>query len=309
MSAHAGRRTLEHEAFLYGSPDEFVSAMAPLVRAGLARGDVVMAASKRPNIEALHEELGEDSRSVKLEDTHQWMIRPFDRLRAFEQAVADLPPGRSLSAMGEPTWDGTPAAKRQWARYESIVNLALADAPMRFVCLYDSAALPDDILERATQTHPVLVGRDGGTASSQSFVDPHGFMPDASTAPPPEAVELPVEGDALRATLRRYAREHAIGGRELGAILLATSEVAANAVRHGARPWRALVWKRDAELVCQIADSGTGIRDPLAGWSRPKTGSIGGWGLPIARHLADVVEIDRSGTGATVTLFFTVVGN
>lgn len=306
MTAHGGRGTLDHQALLYGSPGEFVSAMAPFARTGLERGDVVVAASKRPNIDALREELGMDSRAVQLEDTAEWMIRPFDRLHAFKQTVAGLPPGRSLSAMGEPIWEGSAAARRQWARYESVINLALTDAPMRFVCLYDSSALPDEILERATQTHPTLVAPGGARTRSPGFVDPIDFMPAAVVVPPPEAVDLAPEGTALRASLTRYAHEHGIDGRQLGEIALATSEVAANAVRHGGGPRRAVVWTEDGELVCQITDAGDGIGDPLAGWIRPETGSTGGWGLPIARYLADVVEIDRCETGATVTLFFTI---
>jgi hypothetical protein len=118
VTAHSGRGALDHQALLYGSPDEFVSAMAPFVRAALERGDIVLAASKRPNIAALREELGADADAVRLEDTMEWMTRPFDRLQAFKQAVSDLPPGRSLSAMGEPNREGSPAPNRHWARYQ-----------------------------------------------------------------------------------------------------------------------------------------------------------------------------------------------
>ena len=51
---------LVHQAFLYGSQEEFVAAMSPFVRDGLELGDTVFAATKRSNIDALREDLAGD---------------------------------------------------------------------------------------------------------------------------------------------------------------------------------------------------------------------------------------------------------
>ena len=159
-----------HQAFIYGSPEEFVAGMAPFVREGLERGDTVFAAAHRPNVEALREELGKESELVRLHDTTEWCVQPYERLQAFLSLVDELPEGTTLRAMGEPVWVGSDAVLRQWGRYESIINLALADAPMRFICLYDGAALADDILAYATHTHPEQVESGGDTvACSASF--------------------------------------------------------------------------------------------------------------------------------------------
>jgi anti-sigma regulatory factor (Ser/Thr protein kinase) len=301
-----GQSTLAHQAFLYGSPDEFVTAMAPFVRAGLERGDVVFAATKAPNLAALREELGEDADDVQLEDTTEWMVRPYERLQAFKQMIAGLEPGQSVSAMGEPVWVGTSAVIRQWARYESIVNLALAEAPMRFICLYDSAALPDDILRYAVQTHPERIEPDGDTIPCRHFVPPGEFVAGTPTSRADDALEVALDLPALRRLLADYGSDLGEPEARVDELVLAASEVATNALRHaGADGSEVGVWSDDDEIVCQVRDSGHWKSDPLAGWVPPPAGSPNGWGLPIARQLCDAVEIVHAeGGGTTVSLHF-----
>jgi len=295
--------TLAHQVFLYDSPDEFVGAMTPFIRSGLKRGDAIFAATKRPNIDALRAQLGDDAQRIKLEDTTGWKTRPYERLQAFKQMVHELAPGQCLSAMGEPVWEGSAAVVRQWARYESIINLALAEAPMRFICLYDSASLPDRILDYAVQTHPQRVEGQGECVPCESYVTPAEFVAGAPASPPISAMELPLEGSALRQALADYARDAGVESSRVDDLVLAANEVASNAIRHGRPPARALVWTDGDEIICQVADTGDGINDPLAGWLPPLEDEIGGWGLPIARQLCDAVELSNDG-GATVSLHF-----
>jgi hypothetical protein len=84
----------------------------------------------------------------------------------------------------------------QWARYESILNLALAGSPMRLICLYDCACLPDHILDFAVCTHPERV-ENGCSVSCSSFVSPEEFLPGAPPTPPAAARELTLEGAAF----------------------------------------------------------------------------------------------------------------
>ena len=292
---------LVHQALLYGSAHDFVAAMAPFVREGLERGDTVFAATTPRNIAALREELGADAARVELEDTTTWQTRPYDRLHAFRRMVEHLPPGGALRAMGEPVWSGSPAVIRQWARYESIVNLALAEAPMRFVCLYDSAALPDDILEHARHTHPELV-EHGAEVPCAEFVSPEEFLPGEPPAPPEHPAELPLESAPFRRLLAERARDAGLAEERVAELVLAANEVATNALMHGMPPFRASLWKQDDELICQIADSGRGVDDPLVGWLPPPDGAQHGWGLPIARQLCDALEIVPTDRGTTASL-------
>jgi anti-sigma regulatory factor (Ser/Thr protein kinase) len=203
--------------------------------------------------------------------------------------------------MGEPVWSGSSAVVRQWARYESIINLALADAPMRFICLYDSAALPDEILKYACATHPERV-EHGGHVPCAGFVAPEEFLPGSPCEPPERASQLPLESTPFRQLLAERARDAGVPELRIAELVLAANEIATNALTHGRPPFSAQVWREGGELVCQIADSGNGLAEPLAGWVPPPDGAIGGWGLPIARQLCDALEVVPSEAGTTVSL-------
>jgi anti-sigma regulatory factor (Ser/Thr protein kinase) len=295
------RSTLLHQAFVYGSRDEFVATMAPFIREGLERDEAVFAATTRQNVDGLREELGRDADAAELQDTTEWKIRPYERLQAFKQMVRELPPGRALRAMGDPVWEGSDAVLRQWARYESVINLALADAPMRFICLYDGSSLPDRILDYAGRTHPQRVESDG-VSSSDEFIAPDEFVPGHPATPPVGSADLPIGGAAFRRALEQHALAAGLAQQAAQEFVLAANEVTTNALVHGVQPIRARVWVQDGELVCQVRDAGPGIADPLAGWLPPASGTQGGWGLPIARQLADAVEIARDGGGLAVSV-------
>lgn len=294
--------SFQHQAFLYASPDEFVASMVPFVREGLERGDRVFAAAKRQNIDALREELDGDAGLVDLHDATEWCTRPYDRLQAFKRLVNELPDGGVLRAMGEPVWDGSDAVVRQWARYESLINMALAGAPMRFICLYDSAALPDRILDYAVHTHPERV-ENGSCAPCPGFVPPEQFLPGPPARRPPAVPNLPLEGGDFRRILRERSQDAGLAPKRIADFVLAANEVVTNALHHGRAPVRAHVWAHGDELVCQIADSGPGISDPLAGWAPPPPDANGGWGLSIARQVCDVVEIVPGEHGTVVSLY------
>jgi anti-sigma regulatory factor (Ser/Thr protein kinase) len=85
---------------------------------------------------------------------------------------------------------------------------------------------------------------------------------------------------------------------------LAVSEIAANAFRHGCPPVSARLWASTDRVVCTLADRGSGLVDPLAGF-QPAHGddlSRGGMGLWLARKLWDHVDLVSAPTGLTVRL-------
>ena len=277
--------------------------MAPFMREGLEQGDTVFAATTQRNLEALREELGDDAERMQLEDTTEWATQPYERLQRFRALVDAVPPGRALRALGEPVWEGSDAVVRQWARYESIINLALAGAPMKFICLYDGSSLPPHIVDYASHTHPACV-RDGEAVPSETFVAPEEFGPAGSPPDPPvRALELPLDGSELRHTLFAFALEHGLPRRRAEDFMIAANEIATNALIHGGGPTRALLWEeRDGELVCRIEDAGPGLADPLAGWLPPEDPRNGGWGLALTRQLCDAMEIVLNGSGTSVWL-------
>jgi anti-sigma regulatory factor (Ser/Thr protein kinase) len=298
--------SLVHQGFIYRSTDDFVATLAPFAREGLERGDVVFAGAGREQLDALREELGDDARHVELHDTEVWEPRPFDRLLAVKRMVDALPPGATLRAMGEPVWTGSPAVQREWARCESVINVALARAPLRFICLYDGSTLPERLLDHGRHTHSELL--EGGVACPcTAFVAPEDYVP--ALVPdfrdtPSNATDVPCDGDQhlFRARLSAMARDEGLGADRVQQLVLAASEVATNALVHGERPVRAQVWTTGGEIVCEVADAGAGIADPLVGWRVPHPAVPGGWGLPMTRQLCDAVEIGTDDGGTRVRL-------
>jgi anti-sigma regulatory factor (Ser/Thr protein kinase) len=296
------RARLRHQALLYRSPREFARALAPFVREGVERGDTVLAATTPANLVALVDELGSDAEAVQLHDTAEWHPRPADRLLAVRDLIERLAPGTELRAVGEPIWDGTEAVRREWARYESIINLALAESPMRFVCVYD-ASLPRDLLDHAHHTHPELV--EGGTIRPcAEFVEPERYVAQLAGGSESGGVTLRVGDDqhAFRVALGHVARASGLSQRRSEDLVIAANEVASNAEMHGGPPVEARIWTSPEELVCEISDAGRGVADPLAGWGLPGAGARNGWGLAIARQLCDALEMRHDAAGTRVSL-------
>ena len=89
-------------------------------------------------------------------------------------------------------------------------------------------------------------------------------------------------------------------------IVLAVHEIATNSIRYGGGTGDARVWRDDSTLVCEIRDRGH-ITDPLAGRRAPPGDAVGGRGIWIANHLADLVQLRSSSSGTIVRVH--VLGN
>ena len=281
---------LAHQALLYDGPEQFAATMAPLVRAGAERGDRVLVAAKGASGDALRTELGGVPAGVELHDTRDWHPRPVHRLMAVQRALSELRPGASLLALGEPIWTGSAAARREWARYESTVNVALADAPLRFICLYDRSELPPAVLDHGLSSHPEVL--DGAAACPcAAFAPPERFVRalDAGGAAAPERnrYDIAFGGDhhSFRELLAGLAQECGMGADRAEELVLAANEVVTNAVLHGEPPIAASCWVADGDFVCEVTDGGPGISDPFAGWELPPPRArkaAGAWCSPAA---------------------------
>jgi anti-sigma regulatory factor (Ser/Thr protein kinase) len=304
---------LAHQAFLYDGAEQFAEAMAPIVSAGVERGDRVLVAAKRESTEALRAALG-DAAGVELHDTLDWHPRPVHRLMAVQRAIAELRPGGSLLALGEPVWRGSEATRREWARYESTINVALADAPLRFICLYDRSELPEEILGHGQGTHPETL--EGSTACPcAAFEPPERFVREldaaAPDAPGREGHDVRFDGDphAFRGLLAELGLESGMSAARTEEMVLAANEVVTNAVVHGEPPIAVRCWVADGDFVCEVSDGGPGVADPFAGWELPEPTSQGGWGLAVARRICDALEVAAGGGhGSRVRLYVALDG-
>lgn len=304
--------TLTHQAFFYGSRDEFLAAMVPFVREGLEGEETVFAAAKRTNLDALRNELGTDARLVDCRDANDWYRNPHATLDAYRRYLDEHRNGKPVRVIGEPVWPTSRAAVREWARYESVINTVLGHANAMIVCPYDTTALPDDILDHAAVAHPEVVV-NGSAEPSTSFTAPHEFP---LTLPLPARPEHSLEFElqnaeavyGFRRAVTARALEAGVPSERVQDLALAASEIAHNALQHGRPPAHAYMGIQDDEFVCQLLDYGEGVLDPLAGWTMPGPASVRGRGLALARRLCDAVEIVRHDRQTVVSLHMTLPG-
>jgi len=141
--------------------------------------------------------------------------------------------------------------------------------------------------------------------SADATRSPHSGAP----AQPPHDVSLVQEFDlhslyALRAAVAAHAVTLGLPEERLGTILLIATELATNAIRHGAGIGRLRLWRSDQTVHLQVSDEGPGMAQPESAGLRPAPlSSPGGRGLWIVRKISDRMEIVvNHGTTVTVGL-------
>ncbi|TDD09110.1 sensor histidine kinase [Nonomuraea deserti] len=296
--ARSGDESLRHVAVPYATDEALLSVTVPRVRAALGEGRRVLVITGPANSGLLADALGRDAGRVDHRDASSWYAHPYRTLAALHDYTRD----HGTFVIGEPGWEGRSAREvRELIRYESVVNAALRARPAILWCLYDVRKVPADVLDHTQVTHPLLLGPEGEAAGAR-FVNPHDLVLDTDRAPLPEP-----RGDAktfgftarelkrLRRTVGDYARAAGMDGDLTTSLVLSASEIAANSIEHGAGHGTVTMWVEDGELVCEIAEPGGALHDPLPGYIPPEPGSPRGYGLWISRQLCDLVELRAEG--------------
>ncbi|GAA4259487.1 sensor histidine kinase [Dactylosporangium darangshiense] len=300
--------SLTHQALLFDSPAAFLSAAVPFVREGLDRGDSVLAVTSAENEELLRASLDGEVERVTFLPAARWFESPGRTLDAHHRRIDSLPGSTGiLRVLGEPVWAGLdPLETTEWGRYESVMNVALADAPAWLMCGYDRRALPEAIVDDALRTHPTLaVG--AGSETSGAYADPVHYYAERNVAllPRPGAGVEWLPDFVDMAPVRQFVADHAVRlgvppGR-LDDFTLAVNEIATNAVRHGAGRGEVRMWATDRRVICEVSDTGTAT-DGFLGFLRSDPSAGQGHGLWIARQICDLLEMHTGGPGTTVRL-------
>jgi anti-sigma regulatory factor (Ser/Thr protein kinase) len=300
-----GTGLFDHRALVYSSADEFLDAAAPFVDEGLRAGDRVLAVSSRENIRALTGALG--AAEMDGRDAGEWYAGPGRTLRAYKDYVdRHNGSGRGVTIVGEPVWAGlSAAAVREWARYESLINVAFAGAATRILCPYDARVVPEAVLEHAECSHPIITSGLESRPSSR-FLEPAAFFelldrePLEAADPTTSALDVTADLGRVRRFVRSTVARAGLRGERAADLALAVHELAANALRHGRMPVELRIWSARDAVVAEIADSGGGLRDRFAGHLEPEPAAPGGRGLWMARQLCDVVEVRSTDAGTVV---------
>ncbi len=307
-------KALTHQGLLYGSERDFLAGTVPFIRDGLECGDPIWIVTTVGSAGWLRVALGADASRVVFQDCSQWYGHPARALASLHRAVRAGVGGQRLRMIGEPLWTArTGQESREWARCESLVNVALASANVSFVCAYDTRLVSPEVVAQVARTHPELVV-DGGVRPSPSYSDPTQFNAECDRfplpEPPPSALRLAFDGldqlAGLRVFMTSYATWAGAATQSVEQFVQAVDEIATNAIEHGGGSGVLRVWTGPQTMSCEVVDTGAGLHDPLAGHLPPPPGRTGLCGLWVARQFCDLVEVRSNPAGTTVRLHLTL---
>jgi anti-sigma regulatory factor (Ser/Thr protein kinase) len=305
---------LAHQALVYESEQGFLAGTVPFIRDGLECGDPIWIITTVRNAGWLRDELGADARRVCFDDCSQWYRHPMRALAALHRAARPGADGPRLRIIGEPLWTArTSQESRERARFESLVNVALASANASLVCTYDTRVVDSEVVAQVPRTHPELVV-DGGARPSPSYTDPAVFSAECDKTPliepPASALRLPFDRLGQLATLRAFMTSYATWAgapaQSVELFVQALDEVATNALEHGGGSGVVRIWTGPQTMSCEVSDTGSGLRDALAGHLPPPPAQASGCGLWLARQFCDLVEVRSDSAGTIVRLHLTL---
>ena len=299
-----GAETLRHHALLYDCDEDYAARSAGFLRDGLDAGECCLVAHNRAGLAMMRDALGRDADRTVFVDVSGTFTRPARAVAAFYGTfVRLLRQAPSVRAVAEfqfgPSFDDW----HEWESYEAIANLAYDPLPVWVVCAYPANRLPDAVLDGVLRTHNEVL--TGEWARSNRFEDPNDVVRELT----PEPERLPgLRSWYVGQDLERFREQLAgdlvaerVPRAKALEMLLAATEVATNAVRHGGGIEEVRVGRVDGRFVCEVIDRGGGFDDPVVGYLPPRPGR--GRGLWVARQLTWRVESFHSPCGFTVRMW------
>ncbi len=139
-----------HDAFVYSSDEEFLAGALPFLEEGIDLREPIIAAPTPANSALLRARLGRQAKAVDWAEGREAQ-RTVERHAILLQFI-DRQQNRGatrIRVFGEPCWPSGGPGVAEWKRYESFLNVALADYPIWMVCPYDASRLSQDIVEDA----------------------------------------------------------------------------------------------------------------------------------------------------------------
>jgi anti-sigma regulatory factor (Ser/Thr protein kinase) len=294
------RAGLRHAALLY---DGDLAEAAAVTRSAADAGMPLHIVVPRLTMRAVADAVPSDPRRRLLADMADVGRNPA-RLIAAGQSFADEHPREHVCCLWEPAWPARSAPELlEVARHEALCNVAFGGRDMTIVCLYDSARLPAAVISDAVRTHPVVIAA-GRQQVSRGYLGVGRLPPGCDDPLPPPArdavsISFAERLGPVREFSATQARAAGLDSARTSDVVLAVSEIAANALGHTPGGGVVRSWCTSDELLCQIEDNGH-ITDPLAGRRRQPADARGGHGLWLVNLVCDLVE-RRTGPTGTIT--------
>jgi anti-sigma regulatory factor (Ser/Thr protein kinase) len=298
---------VHHGVLVYEGDDAFAAPTAAFLAGGVADREGVVAVVDSAKRELLVEALGDAAAQVTFLDRDSQYTRPEAALAAYDamlrRTVRDG--AASVRLYGELPSCSTSEEWDRWIAYDAILNRAFARQPVSIMCGYDTRALPAWVVDAARRAHPEI--RAETWEANPHYDDPAEIVRSRTPQPmpAPDLTPLAAEGDphALRTHLRQAMAAAGVADERAQRMLLAASEVFANARRHGGGADTLRVGSAGGRFVCEISDRGPGLDDPLIGYLPPGPSADARAGLWVARQLTERLELLGSDDGLTARLW------
>ncbi|MFF1611489.1 anti-sigma factor RsbA family regulatory protein [Amycolatopsis sp. NPDC058278] len=300
-------RGYDHAAVHYDRDEDLLAVAVPFLEGGLAAGEPTLVSLEPERAELVRGALPPSAR-VEYLSTRDLYARPAAAIKSYRELMAGFVAGGAagIRIFGEIPPAAIDTSWDWWARYESAVNHAYDEFPLRSMCAYDIRKTPRHVLDDVARTHP-FVATPGGHRTNTGYLDPLSFLAGPRPMAPlpieltPPLAELadPRPADARRAVVAIAPVD--LPEEEVDDLVLAVSEIVDNALRHGRPPVRVRIWAGAGQMVVSVHDAGEGPADPFAGLL-PAARSIGGRGLWIAHQICSQVTLHRDETGFTARL-------
>ena len=251
--------------------------MLPFITDGLARDQPVMVAVPEPRLHALRDALGRDADRVVWADMADLGANPARIIPAWREFTdtyrADRRPVRGI---GQPIWAGRSTAELVESQFhEALLNLAVTpDTPLWLLCPYDTATLPDTVIDEARHSHPVLADAGGYRGSTPYGGADHAKVLFGGRLPAPVAPTTVIAFDPDRhrhvEQLIRAAATVGVTADRAAELAAAVDEIAAAAHRDSGHV-RIRLWQDPTAVLCEITDPAV-IDNPMTGRSATATG-------------------------------------
>ncbi len=308
MTPCAHGNGFRHEALFYAGDDGFLEGTLAFVHEGVRADEPVLVIVDAHKIELLRAELDGEADLVTFLDMGAVGHNPARIIPLWREFVdANVKPGAGAWGIGEPISPArSPAELGECQRHESLLNVAFEDGgAWSLLCPYDSAALPDDVLDEARRSHPLL-RESGGKSASDLYDSAAARRPFGGALPEPEGGVSELRygaGDIaeVRAFVKRHAGEAGFDRMLTEDLVVAVNELATNSIVHAAGFGTVRIWTEGQTLLCELRDSGT-IEDPLVGRVVPPADALSGRGIWIVNQLCDLIQVRSSQAGTTVRL-------
>jgi len=306
----AAEPSLVHQALLHSGTEEFLGAAVPFLQEGFATGDRIIAVIPGVRGAALKDALGRDRDKVEFFDATEFYRHPVHTIAAYHDVLRQVGSVR-LRTLAELDWKNWDQGweRREWSRYEALVNAVFSGSNAQVICSYDRSLAPPPVVEQARRTHPEIFEGGLHPAYNDDYTRPEHYDAGRDRLPLPEvpadAARLPLislDLAPMRSFLTERALRMGLPPDRIAPLCMAVNEIATNAVVHGTPPIEFRVWRWDEALYCEVADVGLWHPDSLTGFLPPETAADSGFGLWSARLLVDLLEIRAGHHGTRVRL-------